>query len=344
MTFRILVTCAGGDLAPQTLRYLSASRRHKVHITAVDNSPSAVGRHFADVFETVPRGEEPEYAEQLADIARRNRVDLVLPCSDEEALAAATNRALFEASGAQLACAPIETLQRMANKGAAYAFLESVGLSTPTYRRVDAADGMERAVRELLDERLDVVVKPAMARGGRDVCVIRGDIIGARPYSGGREVHLDANTFFAEYISRYADKLPVLVMERLFEPTYDLDILAWEGEARRVVPRRRSNPAVPNEGHIIESRPDLLELGRRVAAAYNLSWLYDCDLMFDREGRPHILELNPRPSGSTAVSIAAGMPLLDDLISLAKREVLPPAELPAGRLIVPYFALAPVSG
>jgi carbamoylphosphate synthase large subunit len=344
MSFRILLTCAGGGLAPQVIQYLRHQSRHgSVFVVAVDSSGKAAGRHFSDAFELVPDGSEPDYASRLAEIADRYAVDLVLPGSDEEALAAARSRELIERNGRKLACTDIATLETLADKTAAYEALERGGLPVPHWRRVNTIAELEIAVEQFLALGLEIAVKPAVSRGGRDVSVIRSDISGASPYGGGREVHMDVKSFKREYLMRYAEHMPVMVMERLYEPTFDLDMLARDGVLLRSVARRRLNPAVPNDGHIIEQRPDLYELAPQIASIFNLTWLYDCDIMLDGEGRPRILEINPRPSGSTAVAVAAGIPLLDDLISLALGETLPEVALPCGRVIVPYFALAPAA-
>ena len=154
--------------------------------------------------------------------------------------------------------------------------------------------------------------------------MIRKDVKGAHAVNYGRETHLDLVTFLGKYLDAAAALAPVIVMQRLFEPIFDIDVLAWKGEAKRVVPRRRHNVGgVPFEGNDVLPDPKLIELGRQTADAIGLNWLYDFDVMTDGKGNPALIELNPRPSGSMPVSIAAGVPLLDDLISLAKGEPLP---------------------
>lgn len=307
---------------------------------AVDSDPQATGRHFADAFELVPRGAEPDYARRLAEIADTHAVDLVMPWSDEEALAAARHRSLIERGRRRLACANVRTLETLSDKAVTYTALEEAGLPVPTWRRAATMPDLVAAVEDLLTAGLEVAVKPVVSRGGRDVSVIRSDLHGAQSYRGGREIHMDSQTFRRDSLERYADTMPVVVSERLYEPTFDLDMLARDGRLLRSVARRRLNPAVPNDGHIIEDRADLYELAPRIVAAFRLTWLYDCDVMLDRDGRPRILEINPRPSGSTAVSVAAGVPLLDDLISLALEEALPQVTMPYGRIVAPYNALA----
>ena len=328
---------------PQAIQYLRHGSRHgRVYVVAVDSDPQATGRHFADAFELVPRGAEPGYARRLAEIADAHAVDLIVPWSDDEALAAVRDRSLIERGSRKLACADAATLETLADKAATYAALDEAGLPAPTWRRASTIPELAASVEELLAAGLDVAVKPAASRGGRDVSVIRTDIRGAEAYGGGREMHMDPETFRRDHLERYADTMPVIVSERLYEPIFDLDMLARGGRLLRSVVRRRLSPAVPNDGHIVEDRADLYALAPRIAAAFRLTWLYDCDIMLDRDAQPRILEINPRPSGSAAVAVAAGVPLLDDLISLALGEPLPAVAVPSGCMIAPYAGLASV--
>ena len=42
--------------------------------------------------------------------------------------------------------------------------------------------------------------------------------------------------------------------------------------------------------------------------------MYDCDVMFDKNKQPIVIEINPRQSGSVAISLAAGHKLYENLI------------------------------
>ncbi len=344
MSFRILVTCAGGGLAPQAIQYLRYQSRHRdVYVVAVDSDEAASGRHFAQAFAVVPSGRSPEYAASLAEVAEAHAVDLILPWSDEEALAAARHRDWLERGSRRLACSDVGTLEVLSDKAATYAALARAGLPVPTWRRAATLPELVDALDELLASGFEVVVKPTVSRGGRDVSVVRADVRGVQASNGGRDMHMDAQTFRREHLTRYASLLPVIVSERLYDPTFDLDLLACRGQLLRAVARRRLNPAVPNAGHIIEGRADLYALAPRIASVFDLTWLYDSDLMLDRNGCPRIVEINPRPSGSAAVAVAAGVPLLDDVISLALNETLPEVDIPYGRTVAPYAALAAIA-
>ena len=343
MTFTLLMTCVGGELSPQIIQYIKSSNRHDVRVIGVDASPEAGGRHFADIFETVPRGTDPHYVDAIADLAERHHANMILPTSDEEAVALATFRDKLETADCLLACSSAEVLTTVSNKADCYRRLEELGIRSPAWTEVHDKDALAAAVTDFAARLGDIVAKPASERGGRGVCVIRGDISEAVPYAGGREVHMDLPTFMSDYLGTYSGSYPVIVMERLVEPVFDVDMLAHEGRPVRVVPRRRVDSALPNEGHQIVDNQDLIDLCKDIIAGFNLSWLYDCDVMYDSKGNPIVLEINPRPSGSVSVCIEAGVPLIDDLISIAKGQTVPEITVPVGKTVIPYKALAKIN-
>jgi carbamoylphosphate synthase large subunit len=339
MSFTLLLTCVGGELSPQVIQLLKSSQRHNVKVVGVDANENPTGRYFADEFSVVPGGNDPAYPEAIAELVAKHNVDLVLPTSDEEAVALALNRQLIEGQSCQLACTSAEVLEIIANKALAYERFAEMGLPVPSWRRTDTLEEIPLAIDEIVELTGQAVVKPAGERGGRGVFVIRNDLKGAHPYDGGREIHMDADTFKADYLKSFAPYLPSMVMERLVDPVYDVDMLAWKGKAQRVLARRRVDSALPNAGHTFIDSPELVELGHQLIEKFNLSWLYDCDVMYNHKGKPGILEINPRPSGSVATTVVAGVPLLDDMISLAKGEPLPEIDPPFGKIVIPWTAL-----
>jgi biotin carboxylase len=233
-----------------------------------------------------------------------------------------------------------ETLQMLTDKSLTYEKLSDAGLYVPHWKKVNERSELLSVVEDMINVCGDVVVKPANARGGRGVYVISQSFMDGKSDSDFRESHVDLNQFLKLELSNQDSTYPFIVMERLQEPVYDLDILAWDGMPVRLVGRKRINSAVPNDGHVIVDNAELIELGTKLVKLFNLSWLYDCDIMFDLQGRPCVLEINPRQSGSVAVSVAAGFPIFDDLISLYKGEsVANSTNGKVGTRIVPYKTL-----
>jgi|SaaInlStandDraft_7_1057024.scaffolds.fasta_scaffold05229_6 carbamoylphosphate synthase large subunit len=339
MNITVMLTCVGGELAPQMLIDLRLHSRHDVKVIGTDVNKLAIGRNFCDEFEVVPNGSDSSYIEVIKEVSIRHNVDLIIPTSDEEAIAISLARKVFENEGIKLACTDSSTLEILTDKAKTYSKLKEYGIHTPIWLQVDTIDDLKQIVQDMYRELGEVVVKPVQGRGGRGVHIITKSITGMKQHIDKREIHSDIETFLRDLVKGLSDSFPVVVMERLVEPVFDLDLLAWKGDPIRVIPRRRIDPAVPNLGHTIIKDENLIELGESLINLFQLSWLYDCDVMYDKKGNPCVLEINPRESGSVAISIAAGVPLLDDLISLSIQEKIPEIELPDGVTIIPYKSL-----
>jgi carbamoylphosphate synthase large subunit len=316
---------------------MKSGKRHDIWVAGVDTNEDAAGRYFADYFETVPNGDEPGYVEAIADIVRRQNINLVLPWSDEEALSLSMNRDRIKAEGAILACTSTPILKVMNDKAATFQHLEDGGLRVPAWALTKNEDELRAATEEFQKSHGEFVVKPVVARGNRGTFVIREDADDMRHFLGSRELHMTQHEFSKNYFKEAMKNLPVMVMERLFAPAYDIDVLARAGVLLRAMPRERMNPAgVPFTGGILRPRPELMDLAEQVTAVFELDWLYDYDLMTTRDGDPVVIEVNPRPSGSIAAAILAGIPFYDDIVSLAKNEMLPAIQMPEEVAVVPY--------
>src|SRR3989344_1626203 len=112
----LLMTCVGGQLSPWLLKSLANATRLRVRTVGVDGRADALGRTFVHAFYQVPMGDDPSYAESLLEICRRERVDVVFPTSDEEALALAPCTDMFEAEGVKVSCPPAAMAPIMRNK------------------------------------------------------------------------------------------------------------------------------------------------------------------------------------------------------------------------------------
>lgn len=342
MSFRILVTCAGGALVPHVIRLLKEHSRHRVSVVAVDTRHQPVAAALADTFAVVPPGNDPAYVDRIAALSEAERVDLVLPWSDEEALALAGARDRIERDGRLLACAPVETLRLMSDKLESLEKLRQAGVPVPDWTLASTADELAAAIADWSGRGDGFVVKPLRSRGGRDVLVVEPGRDGLLALPGHRELYLGPDAF-AAHVAEHAPALPVLVMERLTPAAWDIDVLTWGGKVLRCAPRRRVNPSgIPFEGSVLDGRTDLFDIAGRVAQALNLSWMYDIDLMTGTDGAPRVIELNPRPSGSLAAVAALGVPIFDDLISVAKGESLPDIAPLWGATALPYTSLSVV--
>ncbi|WP_337998290.1 ATP-grasp domain-containing protein [Oleispirillum naphthae] len=344
MPYTVILTSVGVEMATDTIMRLRESPVHDIRVVAVDRRADVNARHFADAFVCIDSWDPETFAHAVARLAETYHADMVLPLVDGDVLALAPHRDLFSDVGCLLACNRLEIVATLSNKLVAYEAFTRLGLPVPDWSSAETREQLIAAVERMYGLYGEVVVKPASAHSSRGVSVVRSAIHGAQEYLGSREVHMDYDTFMTRFVDVYDSLFPVVVMKRVKEPVHDLDVLAWNGEATSVVPRRRRNSALPNEGHEIVDSAILCDLGRDVAQKLGLSWLVDCDVMFDDAGAPCLIEVNPRPSLSAVVSVAAGVPLFDDMIALARGQEVPTRSPAAAALVVPYRTMATARG
>ena len=110
------------------------------------------------------------------------------------------------------------------------------------------------------------------------------------------------------------------MMEKLKGPPYDVDILSWKGKLIKCVVRKRIGFQGINGNVILKDNKKFINYIKKIVKCFNLSWLYDCDLMLDKKNNPVIIELNPRISGSISSSLSVGIPLFSDLLKLSKEK------------------------
>ncbi len=334
-TFTVLLTCVGGEFGPYMVNAIK-NGAHKARVVGIDHNPLAVGRPFCDAFETAPNGDDPAYPEFISKLVKAHGVDLIIPTSDEEALA--LSRLKETLHGVTIATVDTELLTQLSNKTSTYRLLAEHGLPCPDWEEVNDWNSLLQSANVFLRKHRRIVVKPAVSRGGRDVFHLQHEECETTMQA--KELYLSMATFQADYKTEIEKHYPLVVMEELDGPVHDLDMLAWEGKPLAIVARKRLDSNNPNSGHLVLDQPDFVEMGKQLIKRFNLSWLYDCDFMFDKKGQPKIIEINPRQSGSVSISIAAGIPLLDHVISLAKRESVAVNLSAQSQTVIPFKSLS----
>ena len=112
-------------------------------------------------------------------------------------------------------------------------------------------------------------------------------------------------------------------MDCLNDPIYDLDILAYKGHLIQFSMRERIG-SQGIKGNIVKKFDNkYFKISKRISKVLNLSWLFDFDVMHDRNGLPQILEINPRQSGSIFNSIKSKFPFYISLINLIYDSKIP---------------------
>ena len=83
---RLLITCIGGSTVPSLIKCLKNSGNFNYILVGVDSVSAGKSIDILDSYYQVPNGSDAEYHDKLLEIALKERVDFILPGSDEEAL------------------------------------------------------------------------------------------------------------------------------------------------------------------------------------------------------------------------------------------------------------------
>jgi len=312
MNARILITCAGGTMIPALLAHLRTDPILNAYLVAVDASTAASGRFYADAFYQVPWASESNYVEKIANIVKQEKIDIVLPASDNESFRLSAGRDEIEAAGAKVLASPMSVLDLIRDKWATYRTLKSAGIHVPDYVCTDNFETLKKALVDFGYPQKSVIVKPIAERGGRGMRVLVGkeEIAESWIGTGERERRIDIPPT-TEEIQGWFSYGTLMLMPLLHAPAYDVDIFAVNGNSKAALVRKRSNPAgIPFTGNTIISDSEIMQYCLDIAKALKLNALHDIDLMTDSNGRPCLLEVNPRPSGSVVASHAAGFPIV----------------------------------
>lgn len=308
----ILITCVGGELSPTSIKFLKKNSSHNIKVIGTDLSSNAIGKHFCDKFYKVPKSSSKDYIKHILKIASKNKINIIIPTSDEESLALSKIKNVFEKKKIYLLSSNHQTLKIFSNKEETYKTLSKLGIDKI---RFNSIKNKKLFMSFFEKKRNNLVVKPAVSRGGRGIFVIK-NIKKEKVVNYGREVHLNFKTFKKKYLNKIR-LFPQIVSEIYKPPVYDLDVLSFEGDLKKIILRKRIISEEPNSGHEFCNIPkNLVAKIKTLCKKLKLNALHDVDLMKNKAGEFKILEVNPRPSGSVAVTCVAGINLFSDVIRM----------------------------
>ena len=336
---RILITCIGGELVPHLIENIKKSSEYNIFVIGVDSEDPGNSKYCVDKFAVVPDGNDRKYIKTMLTLSEKYAVDLIFPGSDEEAISLSKNKHEFLKIGVTIACNDQKILSILNNKVKTYKKLKKIGIQTPEFYYSSSKKEIGDQIKFLLEKRGSLVLKPSQGRGSRGVVVIDQIFTKNSFYHGSKELHISPDNFFQDYFTSFNVKEQYIVMERLIEPVFDLDILAWDNKPINMVTRRRLNPAKPNNGHIIETNTKMLEIGIKVVENFKLNWIFDIDFMMSQNGTPRVLEINSRASGSLCVSISAGIPIFENMLRLLNNHKVKRNDFLDQMIVYPYTAL-----
>jgi carbamoyl-phosphate synthase large subunit len=323
---RVLLTGVG---APGTRGTLYALHHNPegagVRVVGVDARADAVGRHWVEQFHQVPFPESDSYADILLEICEAAGVELIIPQTTRETARLAELQGQFAAWGVQVMVAPAAAVRRANDKAALLDLFATLGLPYPTYKVTTSEAELRAAAAALGHPTHPVVVKPPVSNGMRGFRVLKEKawdlhrFLAEKP--GGVEIGLDDLTAILGRGGRWPT---LLVSEYLPGAEYSVDAFIGRNGAIALPRLRRVVVGGISADTVLESRPDMAAITLQAAGALGLTYAFGFQFKLDDQGRPKLLECNPRVQGTMVAGVFAGV----NVIWLALQEALGRAPVP----------------
>ena len=275
----------------------------------MNNDPTIL--QMMDVMVQVPAATSPDYIDCLLDICKKEKVDILMPIMSAELPALVKNREKFREIGTIVSVSDLDSVLIANNKYRLYQFMQQNGMHVPRFCRIQHADEMKDAFAYVGYPDVPVCVKATELSGSRGIRIVdpsksRFDILfGEKP-----------NSFFITYdeleaVLHEKDSMPeMLVMEALPGAEFSIDLVADHGEILYMAARQSNSitASIPMESTLFHDEEGY-QIARNVIKLLRLDGNADLDFKYDKNGRPVLMEINPRLAATMRIFKEGGMNL-----------------------------------
>ena len=175
------------------------------------------------------------------------------------------------------------------------------GIQVPKFKLVKKIQDLKKTLKNFNYPYSPVVIKPNTSIGGRGVIILNGKSKKAQNWvgKGKREkVYSKIQNKFSKNIFKYG---PLLVTEALGSPAYDVDSFFSNNNYLLSI-RKRVNPSgIPYRGNYLIKNKNIENYFQKILKILKINFLVDLDLLTLKK-KILLLEINPRPSGSIAMT------------------------------------------
>ncbi len=292
---RILIS-AGGTVTAQSLIKALREDGRASFVAVVDVDELNATKFFVDEFVRVPLAADPGFVDACLAAVERLRIDLFVPIIVErEFLPLDGARDALSELGCTLAAPPPEIVLTAGDKLAFAAFLDGLGIETPKTLAYES---------DLTDIRFPAYLKPRLGSGS----------VGTQRVS-----NLDVLRDAAR------GRTGLIVQEAVDGKEFTVDCFAAEpGRVVAAVPRERIaiKAGVSVKGRTYH-HPRIESIASDVVAKSGIAGPANVQGMLRDDGTFSIIEMNPRFSGTLALTTAAGINFATLLLDRYEGKPLP---------------------
>jgi ATP-grasp in the biosynthetic pathway with Ter operon len=273
-----------------------------------DRAVTIARSKYFDAMVQIPQASKLGYWEAALNAFSKFAPAVLVLGSDEEVEAIAPHSRRFLDAGLFVNVSSAESIAIMRDKLRTTQAAEAVGCRVAQTIVCSSFEDIRNAGEKLNYPARDFVIKPVNGRGRRRTYFISERSCPPKP-----DVPSSISLGLIE-TNLGAWSVPMLACEMIVGAAITIDLLCEHGSLRAGVVRRWKGPArFPFPGQEIIDRPKALSSLEKLVKLLGIHGMVDADLIEQENGDSYLLEINPRPSGSIAVTVAAGLPIFDAL-------------------------------
>ncbi len=307
---RILLTDAGHPVTASVVDTLK-NKKESFYVVGSDFNREKHSTLWVDLSYFVSSVVDRSYIEKMLTICKKEKIDLVIPWTNEEAVVISKHAKAFNAIGTKILCGDNKVIELVSDKGLMYQSLNKSKIPIPNYELVSSPKELEKAVYELGYPKKPVVVKPRNLSGARGMCILDTKV-NINSINFGNRMPLESILeILAKLDSKKRNNLDYLVMEYLGGEDYSVDTLCDRGKLLLMIPRLRikSVGGVSQVGKV-KQNVGVEKIVRRVVKYFGLHLNANVQVRYSKDGKgPYVYDINPRISGSIVSNHGAGVDL-----------------------------------
>ncbi|MDF2520573.1 MAG: ATP-grasp protein [Clostridia bacterium] len=337
MDLKVLWTIAGSMGTVSDIGLLRKAKGFDIEVIAADNAGKdaagflATGRQYI-----VPKAKDPGYIDAIIDICKKEGVTTIIPQYTDELLPMCQSLNRFKELGIKVLVTEDAEKLRIANsKAELYRFFGSEAF-IPHYALASTLDSIKAAVLNLGYPAVPVCIKPVKGEGGKGFRIITDEKVDIINEGVSAKVNLE--TYLNQL--KALDSIPeLMISEYLPEKEYSVDCVCKNGETYICIPRQRLEVTMGVATvALIEKNEELIRLSKEIIAALKLSYNINIQFKYSRDGRPKLIEINPRVSGSLVANYGAGVNMPEAALRLAYDMPVEDLDIKWGTKMVRYWS------
>ena len=328
----ILITAAGNQYMPGLVKCFRENGERNIRLVGADMSDDPTILQMMDAAYKVPAAKDPFYVDELLEICKAEKIDVVIPVMSAELIPLIENLSKFNEIGTKVSVANRKAVEIANNKFKLYKFMQESKMKVPRFCLMKKASELRQAFSYVGYPEIPVCIKATELSGSRGIRIVdpsksRFDILfGEKP-----------NSFFISYeeletiLSEKEEMPEMMVMEALTGEEFSVDLVANHGKVLYMAARQSNSiiASIPQEATLFHDER-AYEIAREVIGKLGLDGSADLDFKYDRNREPVLMEINPRVAATMEVFKEGGMNLPYLRVKQLLGEPLPHCKIKTG--------------